>query len=90
MTVKDPTAGFLCYRREVLEAIDFEKIKFVGYAFQIEMKYVANLLGFRIIEVPITFIDRELGTSKMSKGIISEAILGVLKLKWRGLSGFYK
>jgi dolichol-phosphate mannosyltransferase len=90
MTVKDPTAGFLCYRREVLEAIDFEKIRFVGYAFQIEMKYVANLLGYRIIEVPITFIDRELGTSKMSKGIISEAILGVLKLKWRGLTGFYR
>lgn len=90
LSVKDPTAGFVCYKRQVLERIDFDKINFVGYAFQIEMKYVASLHGFRLIEVPITFIDRELGTSKMSGGIIKEAITGVLKLKWRGLTGFYR
>lgn len=90
LSIKDPTAGFICYKRKVLESIPLDKITFVGYAFQIEMKYVADLLGFRLIEVPIVFIDRERGTSKMSKGIISEAIKGVLSLRWRGLSGFYK
>lgn len=83
MPVKDPTAGFVCYTRPVLEAIDFEKIKFVGYAFQIEMKYTAKRLGFRIAEVPITFTDRILGHSKMHKSIIQEAVLGVLQLRLR-------
>ena len=90
LSIKDPTAGFICYKRKVLETIPIDSITFVGYAFQIEMKYVADLLGFRLIEVPIVFIDRERGASKMSKGIISEAIKGVLSLKWRGLTGYYK
>ena len=89
MPVMDPTAGFICYRREVLEAIDLKKIRFVGYAFQIEMKYAAHSLGFRIVEVPITFTDRIEGVSKMSKGIVSEAIKGVLSMRWRGLAGSY-
>ena len=83
MPVKDPTAGFVCYRREVLEAIDLDKIRFVGYAFQIEMKFAARQLGFRIAEVPITFKDRVLGTSKMSGSIIKEAALGVVQMRWR-------
>lgn len=89
MPVKDPTAGFMCYRREVLETIDFDKIKFIGYAFQIEMKYAAYLNKFKIVEVPITFIDRELGTSKMSANIVSEAIKGVLTLRLSALKGYY-
>ena len=89
MPIMDPTAGFICYRREVLEAIDLSKIRFVGYAFQIEMKYAAYTLGFRIVEVPITFTDRIEGISKMSKGIVSEAVGGVLSMRWRGLSGSY-
>jgi dolichol-phosphate mannosyltransferase len=83
--VKDSTAGFVCYRREVLESINFEAINFVGYAFQIEMKFAAWKLGFIIREVPITFIDRKLGNSKMNKGIVKEGILGVLKLRWQSL-----
>lgn len=79
---KDTTAGFKCYRRRVLEKINFDKIKFIGYAFQIEMKYLAHRLGFKVIEVPITFTDRVEGTSKMSKGIFKEAILGVLKMRF--------
>jgi dolichol-phosphate mannosyltransferase len=90
MNVKDPTAGFKCYRREVLQAIDFDKIKFVGYAFQIEMKFAAHTLGYRIMEVPITFVDRELGTSKISSNIITEAVLGVLKMKWRSFTHSYQ
>lgn len=90
MQVKDPTAGFKCYKSEVLQNIDFSKIKFIGYAFQIEMKFAAHTLGYRIAEVPILFIDRELGTSKMSTGIIQEAVLGVLKMKWRSFSNSYK
>jgi dolichol-phosphate mannosyltransferase len=82
MPVKDCTAGFVCYKREVLEAIDLDKIKFIGYAFQIEMKYTAWRKGFKIKEVPITFVDRTEGVSKMSKGIIKEAILGVWKMKF--------
>ncbi|MBL7884877.1 MAG: polyprenol monophosphomannose synthase [Bacteroidia bacterium] len=78
---KDTTAGFKCYRKKVLQNINFDTIKFIGYAFQIEMKYIAYKLGFKIIEVPITFTDRTEGTSKMSKGIFKEAILGVLKMK---------
>lgn len=88
--VEDTTAGFVCYRRAVLERINFKRIKFVGYAFQIEMKYVAYLLGFRIKEVPVIFTDRTLGTSKMSSGIINEAVFGVLKLKLRSLIKRYK
>lgn len=90
MPVKDPTAGFKCYSRKVLEAIDLDKIRFIGYAFQIEMKFAAHTLGFRIAEVPITFIDRELGTSKMSGGIIKEAVFGVLKMKIRSFSESYQ
>jgi len=89
MPVKDPTAGFVCYRREVLEAIDLNKIRFVGYAFQIEMKFAARSLGFRIAEVPITFTDRLEGASKMSKGIVQEAILGVLQMRWRSFFSSY-
>ena len=90
MQVKDPTAGFKCYKKEVLESIDFSKIKFIGYALQIEMKFAAHTLGYRISEVPIIFSDRELGTSKMSAGIIQEAIFGVLKMKWRSFFKSYK
>lgn len=79
---KDTTAGFKCYRRRVLERIHFDDIKFIGYAFQIEMKYIAYKLGFKVIEVPITFTDRVEGASKMSKGIFKEAILGVLKMRF--------
>ncbi|HMO39094.1 MAG TPA: polyprenol monophosphomannose synthase [Saprospiraceae bacterium] len=83
MPVKDPTAGFVCYRRAVLETLDLDKIRFVGYAFQIEMKYAARLLGFKIVEIPITFSDRLEGNSKMSKSIVREAIWGVLLMRWR-------
>jgi dolichol-phosphate mannosyltransferase len=81
MPVKDPTAGFVCYRRKVLETIPLNKVKFIGYAFQIEMKYRAWKLGFKIKEVPITFIDRTEGQSKMSKGIVKEAMYGVWKIR---------
>ena len=81
--VRDSTAGFKCYRREVLERIDLNRIQFIGYAFQIEMKYNARQLGFSIEEVPITFIDRELGTSKMSMNIFHEAFIGVLQMRFR-------
>ncbi|HMK04908.1 MAG TPA: polyprenol monophosphomannose synthase [Ferruginibacter sp.] len=90
MPVKDPTAGFVCYRKEVLEAMNLDEISFVGYAFQIEMKFAAWKLGFKIVEVPITFIDREFGTSKMNKGIIKEGVLGVLKLRWQSLFKNYR
>ena len=79
--IHDTTAGFVCYRREVLETIELDKIRFKGYAFQIEMKYTAYKCGFKIVEVPIIFINRVLGTSKMSGGIFSEALLGVVRLK---------
>jgi dolichol-phosphate mannosyltransferase len=79
---KDTTAGFKCYRRKVLEEIDFSSIRFIGYAFQIEMKFKAYRLGFKVVEVPITFTDRIEGASKMSKGIFKEAILGVLKMRF--------
>jgi dolichol-phosphate mannosyltransferase len=82
MPVTDPTAGFIVYTRKVLETIDLDQIKFIGYAFQIEMKYAAYRLGFKIKEVPILFKDREKGQSKMSLKIIKEAILGVLKMRW--------
>lgn len=90
MPVKDSTAGFICYRREVLEAINFDRIQFVGYAFQIEMKFTAWKLGFRVVEVPITFTDRQQGESKMSKGIIKEGVLGVLKIQWQSLFRHYR
>lgn len=79
--VQDTTAGFKCYRRQVLETIDLDKIRFKGYAFQIEMKFTAYKCGFKIIEVPVIFINRELGTSKMNSSIFGEAIFGVIKLK---------
>ena len=82
---KDTTAGFVCYKKEVLEAINLDDIQFVGYAFQIEMKFTAWKLGFHIREVPITFVDRVAGTSKMSTAIFNEAMLGVLQLKWQSL-----
>lgn len=90
MPVKDPTAGFVCYKREVLEAINLDAISFVGYAFQIEMKFATWKLGFKITEVPITFIDRELGASKMNKGIIKEGVLGVLNLRWQSMFKNYR
>lgn len=90
MPVRDPTAGFVCYRREVLETINLSEIIFVGYAFQIEMKFASWKLGFKIAEVPITFIDRQLGESKMNKGIVKEGILGVLKLRWMSMFKNYR
>ena len=83
MQVYDTTAGFKCYRRKVLETIDLDKVKMKGYGFQIEMKYSTYKLGFKIKEVPIIFVDRKEGTSKMSSGIFGEAFWGVLKLKMR-------
>lgn len=83
--IKDTTAGFVCYRRKVLETIDLDKIRFIGYAFQIEMKYTALKHGFKIAEVPITFIDRQFGESKMSTKIFKEAFLGVLIMKGKQL-----
>lgn len=82
MPINDATAGFKCYRRKVLETIRFDRIKFVGYAFQIEMKFKSWFFGFKLVEVPIIFTDRTLGQSKMSKGIVKEAALGVIQLKW--------
>lgn len=90
MPVNDPTAGFVCYRKEVLESINFDMIQFVGYAFQIEMKFAAWKLGFKIKEVPITFVDRKIGVSKMSKGIIKEGVLGVLRIQWKSLFHNYR
>lgn len=85
MPIKDPTAGFVCYRRKVLETINLDEIKFTGYAFQIEMKFAAWKLSFKIAEVPITFTDRKLGSSKMNKAILKEGVLGVLKIQWQSL-----
>mgnify|MGYP000155016859 FL=1 len=85
MKIDDTTAGFICYRRHVLEAINLDAIKFVGYAFQIEMKFKTYLSKFKIKEVPVIFTDRTKGTSKMSKGIISEAIFGVLAMKLKSI-----
>jgi len=80
--VADQTAGFVCWRKEVLDTIDLDEIHFVGYAFQIEMKFAAWKLGFKLKEVPIQFTDRQFGESKMNRGIIKEGVLGVLKLRW--------
>ena len=85
MPIEDTTAGFVCYRREVLERIHLDRIKFVGYAFQIEMKFKAYLAKFKIVEVPVIFTDRTRGTSKMSGSIIWEAVFGVIKMKFNSL-----
>jgi len=90
MPVNDPTAGFVCYKRKVLETINFKAINFVGYAFQIEMKFAVWKLGFKIVEVPITFKDRKVGYSKMSKGILKEGVLGVLKIQWQSMFKNYR
>ena len=87
LPVNDTTAGFVCYRRRVLEAIDFDRIGFKGYAFQIEMKFTAYVLGFKIEEVSVVFVNRRLGTSKMNSGIFGEAFFGVIELRWRKLTG---
>ena len=87
MKIKDTTAGFVCYKRQVLEQIDLESVKFVGYAFQIEMKYKAYLRKFNIVEIPVIFTDRTKGESKLSGGIISEAIFGVITMKIKSLFG---
>lgn len=87
MKIMDSTAGFKCYKREVLKAIDLEKIKFKGYAFQIEMKFTVWKLGFNIVEIPIVFTDRKEGSSKMSGGIFNEALWGILKMK---LASYFK
>ena len=87
MKVYDTTAGFVCYSRKVLETIDLDAIQMKGYGFQIEMKYTAHKLGFKIKEVPIIFTNRQLGTSKMSSGIFGEAFWGVIKLRFRKIKG---
>jgi len=90
MHIKDSTAGFVCYRRRVLETINLDKVKFVGYGFQIEMKFTSWKFGFKIKEVPIIFTNRALGESKMSKGILSEAVFGIIRMKIRSYFKSYK
>ena len=90
MKVRDTTAGFVCYSRKVLETINLDKIRFIGYAFQIEMKYTAWKLGFNIKEVPIIFTDRTEGQSKMSSGIFKEAIFGVMSLRLRNIRKIHR
>ncbi len=90
MKIRDTTAGFKCYRREVLKAINLDKIRFTGYAFQIEMKFIAWKLGFNLYEVPIIFTDRTEGQSKMSKGIFKEAVFGVISLRTKSMFKKYK
>jgi dolichol-phosphate mannosyltransferase len=90
MPVMDPTAGFVCYRRKVLDTLELKKIRFIGYAFQIEMKFASFHSGFVIKEIPITFTDRALGTSKMSGTIIKEAVTGVLQMRWNSFFNSYK
>ena len=89
MKVCDTTAGFKCYRRKVLETIELDRIRFKGYAFQIEMKYTAYKIGFKIKEVPVVFVNRREGVSKMSGGIFSEALFGVIRLRWDGWTRRY-
>lgn len=89
MKIRDTTAGFKCYKREVLETIPLDKIKFFGYAFQIEMKFTAWKFGFNLVEVAIIFTDRTLGESKMSSGIFKEALFGVLEMKWKSFFRSY-
>lgn len=86
ISIKDTTAGFKCYKRKVLESIKLDEIKFIGYAFQIEMKYTAIKKGFKVVEVPITFIDRKEGVSKMSTSIFKEAFLGVLQMRFKKIN----
>jgi dolichol-phosphate mannosyltransferase len=88
--IKDPTAGFVCYKRKVLETINLDKIRFIGYAFQIEMKFATKRLGFVVKEIPIIFTERVEGVSKMSKNIIKEGILGVLEIQWHSFFLNYK
>lgn len=88
--IHDTTAGFKCYRRRVLETIDLDAIRFKGYAFQIEMKFTAYKLGFKIKEVSVIFVNRQLGTSKMSGGIFGEALFGVMRLRWASMMGKIK
>lgn len=90
LKIHDSTAGFVCYSASVLKAIDLDNIRMKGYGFQIEMKYTTWKLGFKVMEIPIIFIDRQKGTSKMSGGIFSEAFFGVLKMRWRSLFYNYK
>ena len=90
LKIMDTTAGFKCYRRQVLQSIDLDKIRFMGYAFQIEMKFTAVKLGFNVVEVPIIFTDRTEGTSKMSKKIFKEAFFGVLSMKIKSWFKKYK
>ncbi|MBE0650172.1 MAG: polyprenol monophosphomannose synthase [Bacteroidales bacterium] len=90
LNIRDTTAGFMCWTRKVLETIDLDNVEFVGYAFQIEMKYTAVKLGFNVVEVPIIFTDRTRGESKMNKTIFREAILGVIYLRKKGLMGKIK
>ena len=90
MSIRDTTAGFKCYKRQVLETIPLDKVKFFGYAFQIEMKFLAWKYGFKLFEVPIIFTDRTAGTSKMSSGIFKEAIFGVLEMRWKSFFKNYK
>lgn len=90
MPINDATAGFVCYRRRVLETLPLDAIRFKGYAFQIEMKFLAYKYGFRIQEVPIIFVNRVLGTSKMSSGIFSEGFFGVMRLKWSSMFTKYE
>jgi dolichol-phosphate mannosyltransferase len=90
MKVRDTTAGFVCWSRKVLEAMNLDKIRFIGYAFQIEMKYTAWKLGFKVVEVPIIFIDRTEGTSKMSSSIFKEAIFGVMSLRFKNVKKLHK
>ena len=85
MPVRDTTAGFVCYSRQVLSEFDLDKIRFKGYAFQIEMKFTAHQMRFKVVEVPIIFVNRMLGTSKMSSGIFGEALFGVIRLKWNSV-----
>lgn len=90
MPINDSTAGFVCYRSEVLRKLPLDSIRFKGYAFQIEMKFLAYKYGFKIVEVPIIFVNRVLGTSKMSSGIFSEGFFGVIRLKWSSLFHKYR
>src|SRR5690606_16149695 len=90
MHIHDTTAGFKCYARQVLETLPLDRIRFKGYAFQIEMKFTAWKYGFRVVEIPIVFTDRKLGSSKMSGGIFSEALLGVFFMKLRSMFQSYK
>jgi len=85
MKIHDATAGYICYKRQVLEVLDLDKIKFIGYAFQIEMKFESYLKKFKIIEIPIVFTDRTKGESKLSSSIISEAIFGVISMKLKSI-----